>query len=89
MSANHEKGSLPTEGERAVSVKTKRHPTEMHGALGPPAACKARHPLGGRIAMQTVTKPFLCEMLWFWADKTLYRHVKHQVPTTCNHVQRR
>lgn len=65
MSINHEKGSLPTEGERTVSVKTKRHSTEMHGASGPPAACKAQHTLGGKTAMRTLTKQFLCEILWF------------------------
>lgn len=69
-----------------VNVKAQRYPTEKHGALRPPAACKTRYILGQRIPMQTVTSQFLCETRWFWADRTLYRCLQCEALTTHSHV---
>lgn len=69
-----------------VNVKAQRYPTEKHGALRPPAACKTRYILGQRIPMQTVTSQFLCETRWFWADRTLYRRFQCEALTTHSHV---
>lgn len=76
---------MAEEEEWAVSMKAKRHPTEKHGALEPPADRKASYILGEYqcqlLQANFYVKCFGSEQLKHRTDTFSY-----QVLTTSNHV---